>query len=220
MDDGKTAGWIMAALAGTAVAGFFWSRGGCKPNPQGHPGNCDCHCYAHLFREYGAPLGIPVRYLHALACRESSCDPLDRKGPAWGLMQVTEVVRCSEARIDGKPGVHTREELLNPRISVFLCTRILGKTIRTLNSLGVTTNWNNKRWVGLVTAGWNAGYSMRGGLGRVIKYLVKRGWEIGDIDIDVVYQHAQSAGATRFLWEFPKRRKWWHSVVRLYFQTR
>ena len=44
-----------------------------------------------LFREHGH--GLPITYLRALAKRESNMNPLEATGPAWGLLQVTEVVR-------------------------------------------------------------------------------------------------------------------------------
>ena len=44
-----------------------------------------------LFRKYGR--GLPVAYLRSLAKRESNLNPNESDGPAWGLLQVVEVVR-------------------------------------------------------------------------------------------------------------------------------
>lgn len=215
--------WALPALTGLAVVGWLWfapeperSRPTLRRSPRRR--RCDCTRYIGLFEEYGEPRGIPTAYLRALACRESTCDPGDRKGPAWGLMQITEVVRRSEDREDGRDGRYSRPELLDPAVSVFLCTRVLGKTMKILNRLGIETDWHDSKWVGLVTAGWNAGYSLRGGLGLTVKYLLREGWRPDEIDIVVVHEHAERAGATRFLWKFPHRLKWWRSVVELYFR--
>ena len=219
----KLRDWALPALAGLVLTGWLWLAPGpdqsqATPRRSQRRRRCDCKRYIGLFEQYAAPLGIPVAYLQALACRESSCDPGDRKGPAWGLMQITEVVRRNEAREDGKDGRYSRSELLDPAVSVFLCTRILGKTIKILNGLDIETDWQDPRWVGLVTAGWNAGYSLRGGLGLTVKYLLRQGWRPDEIDIVAVHEHAERAGATRFLWKFPRRLRWWRSVVDLYFR--
>lgn len=171
-----------------------------------------------MFREYATPLGIPVAYMQALACRESTCNPLDREGDAWGLMQITEVVRCDEPREDGKPGRYEREELFDPRISVFLCTRVLAKTVRVLNMVGIKTDWRDPVWVGLVTAGWNAGYSLKSGVGLVVRYLKARGWKVKDIDNKVIHENAKKAGASYWLWAEAGRLEWWETVVRMYFK--
>ncbi len=222
--------WVLPALAGTAIAGMLWATTGtarASPNPRPNTGHgpkkprrrgCTCTKYIYLFREFGLPLGIPTTYMQALACRESTCDPLDQEDPAWGLMQITGSVRRSEPRLDGKPGRHTRPELLDPRISVYLCTRTLARAMRVLKSVGMPPAWNDPKWVGLLTAGWNAGYSRSRGVGLVIRYLVDQGWRKQDIDIHTIYNHAKQAGAVKYLWKFPKRPKWWASVVRLYFR--
>lgn len=224
-DNDKRSGWILAGAAGVAIAGVLYAtRASAATRPAASRptagGRCTCSTFRYLFREYGLPLGIEPLYLQALACRESSCDSGDRNGPAWGLMQITEVVRKGHDRMDGKPGKYTREELLDPRVSVYLATRVIANAMRVLDSLGFPANWPDPSWVGLLTAGWNAGYSHRGGIGRVIRHLLDQGVSRRHIDIDLIHERARDAGATRFLWQFPKRLKWWHSVVKLYFYMR
>ena len=224
-NDDKGPTWILPALAGTVITGVLWATTGeakasdqpSKPDKR-RRGGCTCEKYLYLFREFGLPLGIPPTYLQALACRESSCNPLDSKDPAWGLMQITGSVRGSEPRLDGKSGIHLRDELLDPRVSVYLCTRTLGRAIRTLKALGLPPRWTDPKWVGLLTAGWNAGYSRSRGLGLVVKHLLDHGWRASDIDIDAIHTHAERAGGIKYLWQYPKRPKWWRSVVRLYFK--
>lgn len=65
--------------------------------------------------------------------------------------------------------------------------------------------------------GWNAGFSERAGVGRVVSYLEKLG--AADVDIDQVHAHARLAGASRHLSNEAKVR-WCKSVVTLYQRER
>ena len=224
-DNQDTNEGLLWALAGVGVAGLVWGITGGVDPAQGpnstetgrRTRDCTCRRYVHLFREFGRPLGIPTAYLQALACRESRCNPNDREGPAWGLMQITPIVQQSERRLDGKPGIYRRDELFDPRISVYLCTRTLGRAMRVLSSLGFPPDWTNPKWVSLLTAGWNAGYSRKAGVGLVLTYLLQRNRRRETIDSDVIHRYAERAGATPHLWQVPGRPLWWRSVVRLYF---
>ena len=78
-------------------------------------------------------------------------------------------------------------------------------------------DWNNPRFVELLTFGWNAGYSEPGGLGRVARVLESHG--ITDITADLIRGNADYAGATKHLTE-PARLAWSKAVARRYFQER
>jgi hypothetical protein len=164
--------------------------------------------------------GIPIEYLRALAQRESGMNADDATGPAWGLMQIVEVVRKDFNRTHGTH--HPREDLLDAETSVAMCCwvlqTIIGQYARHHPDVSnLAADWDNPRFVELLTFGWNAGFSAAGGVIRVVSYLKSRGFT--DITIDLVREHAQAAGAVRHL-SNPRKVRWCKSVVRLYQQER
>ncbi len=159
---------------------------------------------------------IPVEFLRALAKRESNLNPEERSGPAWGLMQIVEVVRTDYNRAHGTR--YTRRDLLDPAINVAIACWLLRFIITQYakHQDGVPNlraDWNNPHFVALVVAGWNAGFSASGGVLKVVRHLKARG--LTDITIELVFQHARAAGAVRHLSNAAKLR-WCRSVVRLY----
>jgi hypothetical protein len=79
-------------------------------------------------------------------------------------------------------------------------------------------DWNNRRFVELLTFGWNAGYSERGGVGRVARFLERQG-QHNEITIDSIHAAARDAGASRHL-SNPKKVSWCKGVVALYSRER
>lgn len=171
-----------------------------------------------IFREFGR--GLPLAYLRSLAKRESNLDPADSQGPAWGLLQITEVVRRDYNERNGTR--YARKELLDPRINTTIAAELLTRIIASYRRNhpkveNLQLDWANPRFVELLTFGWNAGYSERGGLGRVVRYLKDRG--IRAITVDIVTAAAETAGAARFL-SMPQRVAWSKSVARLHASER
>jgi len=169
-----------------------------------------------IFQQYGG--GLPVAYLRALAKRESNLNPLDRQDPAWGLLQVIEVVRRDFN--ERHQTNYTRDNLLDPRVNVMIAGDLLRRIITSYgkNHPGVPNlqeDWSNRLFVELVTFGWNAGYSERAGVGLVARYLERLGRH-GDITIDTIHANARAAGASRHL-SNAKKVAWCKSVARLYF---
>ena len=167
-----------------------------------------------VFRAHAGVL--PVAYLRALAKRESDMTEQERSGPAWGLLQVVEVVRRDFNKRHGTNFV--RADLLKADTNVRMATWLLHIIVKSYkrnhpNVPNMIMDWCNPRFAELLTAGWNGGWSERAGLGRVASYLERRGKT--DITIDDIFANARAAGAVRFLSE-PARRKWGKSVARLY----
>lgn len=163
---------------------------------------------------------IPIEYLRALAKRESDMKPGERSGPAWGLMQIVEVVRTDYNQAHGTR--HSRADLLDPDVNVAMCCWVLRFIIASYQRNhpripNLRADWSNPRFVELLTFGWNAGFSERAGVGRVVSYLEKLG--AADVDIDQVHAHARLAGASRHLSNEAKVR-WCKSVVILYQRER
>lgn len=161
---------------------------------------------------------IPIEFLRALAKRESNLNPEESNGPAWGLMQIVEVVRKDYNQAHGTR--YTRRDLLDPAINVAIACWLLRFIIAQYakHQDGVPSlraDWSNPRFVELLVFGWNAGFSASGGVLKVVRYLKERG--VTDITIDVVFKHARAAGAVRHVSNATKLR-WCKSVVRLYEQ--
>jgi hypothetical protein len=178
----------------------------------------DRHRFDPIFAANGG--GIPVEYLRALAVRESDLEPELRSGPAWGLMQVIEVVRDDYNRRHGTS--YARTDLLDPHVNVTIAADTLHTIIASYarnhpDVPNLRTDWENSRFVELLTFGWNAGFSERGGVGHVARYLEQQG--ITDITIDRVHDAALAAGASRELARSDKVR-WSKSVADLYLAER
>ncbi len=151
--------------------------------------------YDALFAEYGN--GIPVPYLRALAWRESGLNPRDMKGPAWGLMQVIEVVRKDYNERHNTS--YERRDLLDPAVNIAIASDVLVRIIDGYarfhpEAVNLQADWTNPLFVELLTFGWNAGFSERGGVGRVASHLSRRGFD--DFTIDDVFAAAKAAGSS------------------------
>ena len=156
------------------------------------------HTFDQIFAAYGH--GIPVPFLRALALRESDMQASLADGPAWGLLQVIEVVRQDYNKKTG--ATYTRQDLLNPIVNVSIASAALATIVESYarnhpHIANLQANWQNPRFVELLTFGWNAGWSERGGVGRVATYLEQRGRF--DMTIDTVFQAASEAGASPHL---------------------
>lgn len=167
-----------------------------------------------LFRRYGG--SIPVAYLRALAQRESGMNPRSNAGKAaaQGLLQIVTVVRDSYNQRHGTS--YTRDDTLNPDLNVKMAVELLQRIIAGYAkhpSPNLRADWANPAFVQLLTAGWNAGYSEGGGVGKVASYLEQRGIPVAPTSI---YGYARDAGAVAYLSD-AARAKWHKSVVDLYF---
>lgn len=163
---------------------------------------------------------MPIAYVRALVERESSGNPLAQTGSALGLMQIVPVVLDDYNKRHGTP--YQREHLYDPTINVAIgceLLRLIADSYRKYHprTANLQANWNNPRFVELLTLGWNAGYSEAGGLGRVARYL--EGLGAVDITIDQVSAHARLAGASKHL-SNPAKLAWCKSVVALYLRER
>lgn len=168
--------------------------------------------YDPLFKRYAG--NLPVTYLRALTQRESSFNPRDTQGPAWGLMQIVESVRNSFNKRRGTG--YSRGDLLNPQVNVMMATDLLNRIQAAYArhpDPNMKPDWSNPEFIKLFTMGWNAGYSEAAGVGKVASWLEARGIPVTH---DNVQKYAAQAGGIRFLSE-PGRRNWQRSVADLYF---
>jgi Transglycosylase SLT domain len=153
--------------------------------------------YDDVFANRGR--GLPVAYLRALALHESDMRPRLADGPAWGLTQVMEVVR--EDFNHRERTNFTRQDLLDPAVNVTIAASAIALIIKSYsanhpNTPSMQANWRDPQFVALVTYGWNAGWSERGGVGRVVSFLEQRGL---DVTINAVFDAAKASGASPHL---------------------
>ncbi|MGH2907575.1 MAG: hypothetical protein ACRDKI_12515 [Solirubrobacterales bacterium] len=170
--------------------------------------------YDEVFDRYGR--GLPVAYLRALALHESDMRPRLADGPSWGLLQVIEVVREDFNRRERAN--FTRQDLLDPAINVMIAASAIALIVKSYAANHPSTpnlqpDWRNPQFVALVTFGWNAGWSERGGVGRVASFLEQRG---ADVTINSVFDAAKAAGASPHL-SNPMKLAFAKQVTRQYF---
>ncbi len=174
--------------------------------------------YDALFAEYGGD--VPVAYLRALAQRESGMNPRATDGPAWGLLQVVEVVRKDYNQRHGTR--YERRDLLDPAVNVAIAADVLTRIIDGFarfhpEAPNLQADWSNPLFVELLTFSWNAGYSERGGVGRVASYLHRRGFD--DFTLDDVVATAKQAGASPHL-SNPKKARFSKRVTTQFLRER
>ena len=145
-----------------------------------------------VFERYRGAL--PIEYVRALVDRESNGRPSVRAGSAVGLMQIVPVVLADYNKRHGT--AFRSEHLTDPAINVAIGCELLRLIVESYRKnhpriANLQPNWNNPRFVELLTLGWNAGFSEAGGVGRVARYL--EGLGALDITMDQVSAHARLA---------------------------
>ncbi len=171
-----------------------------------------------LFLAFGPTL--PASYLRALAAHESDMHPDAGSGPGRGLFSIVDVVLA-----DFNERHHTHfvvADLFKPVVNVQIGADTLGRIVDSYaknhpDVPNLREDWNHPRFVELVTFGWNAGFSERGGVGRVAAFLARQGRR--DLTIDIVAANAAAAGATAHLTN-PNKARYCRDVVATYLRER
>ncbi len=163
---------------------------------------------------------IPLAYVRALVERESDGRSAVRTGSAVGLMQIVPVVLADYNKRHGT--TYQTENLVEPATNVAMGCELLRLIVTSYRKNhprvpNLQPDWNNPRFVELLTFGWNAGFSEAGGVGRVARYLEQLG--ATDITLDQLSAHAKLAGASKHLSNLAKV-AWCRSVVVLYQRER
>lgn len=159
---------------------------------------------------------VPLAFVRALVERESDGRPDVRAGRAIGLMQIVPVVLADYNKRHGT--AYQSAQLVDPATNVAIgceLLRLIANSYRKNHPHipNLQPDWNNPRFVELLTFGWNAGFSEASGVGRVVRYLERLG--AIDITLDQVTAHARLAGASKHL-SNPAKVAWCKSVVALY----
>lgn len=160
-----------------------------------------------VFQKYRG--NIPIEYVRTLAYYESHWDPNAVNKPAtisdatWysmppgkrvtvgtgavGLFQITEVVR--------KDAGVSRADLLNPEVNTRVALGLLNRIVSSWASVpGLAADWRSRRWVELVTFGWNAGYSKTAGVAFAAAQLAAEGVKPDAITVTAIHAWANRTG--------------------------
>jgi hypothetical protein len=190
------------------------------------------HTYDAVFERHRG--FIPLSFLRALAYSESGLradsDMLkehpEAKSGAIGLFQTMGEV-LNDWNLRHPSETYTRDQLTDPevatRVGVNLVERI-AKSYTNNHPKTLTMDWTDPRWVALLAAGFNAGYSEGGGLGHIVGLMEKEGISKDRVTVDTVQQmaaHLRDAAkdpkrySGRFLAD-PKRLAYWKTVANRY----
>jgi len=188
-----------------------------------------------LFELIALPRGLPVEFMRALGKRESGLNPNNQEDPAWGLMQVG-VDGFDDYPISGvsgkvllsynqRKGTNYRPpDMLDPAKNIEVASELLGRIVIAHTTAGLSPNWNSEHWVGLLVAGWNAGWSWKRGTAGAIKWMTSEAMDPVEPTIDnmVAYipqMRIDGRNISKFL-ESSKKRGWWKGVVKQYFHEK
>jgi hypothetical protein len=153
---------------------------------------------------------VPLQYLRALGWMESGLNPKNKTGSHWGLFQAgPENLTDYNA---AKKTSYTRDHLLDPRINTQVFLWELARIMRSLASGGLAVDWGDDEYVKLLTMAWNAGWSAKGGVRRVLDFLKTKGLPFTH---EVVKLQAANAGAASTL-SSEKKAGWQKGVAALY----
>ena len=96
-------------------------------------------------------------------------------------------------------GVPRIIDLLDPAVNIAIASDVLTRIIDGYarfhgDAPNLQVDWSNPLFIELLTLGWNAGFSERGGVGRVASHLSRRGFV--DFTLDDIVATAKQAGAS------------------------
>lgn len=169
--------------------------------------------FDHIFSRYADK--VPVNYMRALSHSESRLNPSSTNGIAHGLFQITRSVLTDFNTRNGTS--FTINDLFDPDINSRVFGQFINRIVRAysdFSSANMQTNWNNKEFALLVTAGHNSGHSRGGGVQKVVAFLESRGIPVTH---ENVFTFANQAGATNQL-QRPEKAAYQRKVVDKYFQ--
>lgn len=160
---------------------------------EGHPYSKE---FDSLFEKYADGI-VPVPYLRTLSYSESRLDPnnVTPSSNAVGLFQIVYVVLKDWNKANGTnyTAADLKDPDLNSKIGVTLIKRIVTSYAKN-HPKTLKPNWTDRRYVELLTMGFNAGYSERGGVGKIVGMLEQEGVAPEAITADAVVAKAKASG--------------------------
>lgn len=167
--------------------------------------------YEPVFARYAG--NIPQAYLRTLAFKESSFKPdnVHPQSHATGLFQITATALQSfnNAKRSRLSLAHLTDPALNTQVAVHHLGSVVN-AYRRVNSL--KPDWSSRRWLELLTLGWNAGHNAVISLASKME---KAGLPPERITADTVSHLARATGRAKYVAE-PGRVVWSKSVADMF----
>lgn len=167
--------------------------------------------YEPIFAKYAG--AIPQAYLRTLAYKESSfkADVVHPQSNATGLFQITSI--CLQGFNKAKGTNYKLAQLKDPTLNTIVAVHHLGHVISTYAQVrSLAPDWTSRRWLELLTLGWNAGHNAIIGLA---KQMEAAGLPPERITIDAASQLARATGKAKYVAE-PDRVAWSKTVATMF----
>lgn len=164
----------------------------------------------HFARYAGA---IPQAYLRSLAYRESAFRPdiVHPRSRATGLFQITTPALTTFNQREGS--ALQLAHLVDPDLNTRVAVHHLGDVINAYRKLrSLQPDWTSRRWIELVTLGWNAGHNA---VARIVASMEASNVPPERITVDAVSQVARGTGTAKYVAD-PARVSWAKSVADLF----
>jgi hypothetical protein len=164
-----------------------------------------------VFARYAGP--IPLAYLRSLAYKESGFRPdvVHPTSKATGLFQIT---RPALKDFNGRRGTrYVLEHLKNPELNTAVAAQHLASVIATYSRHpALLPDWSSRRWVELLTIGWNAGHNA---VVSLVSKLAASRIPPERITVEAVSQLARATGKGKYVAD-PKRVAWAKAVATMF----
>jgi hypothetical protein len=156
---------------------------------------------------------IPQTYLRSLAYKESGFRPdvVHPRSKATGLFQITKIALDDFNKRQGSR--YTLEQLKEPTLNTGVAAHHLTAVIASYARYpALRPDWSSRRWVELLTLGWNAGHNA---VIALASKLAASGIPPDRITVDSVSQLARATGTGTYVAD-PARVSWAKSVASMY----
>jgi hypothetical protein len=164
----------------------------------------------HFARHAGT---IPHAYLRSLAYRESGLRPdvVHPRSRATGLFQITTpaLTTFNQKKGSALQLAHLVDPDLNTRVAVHHLGDVISAYRR---HRSLQPDWTSRRWIELLTLGWNAGHNA---VARLVARMEASSVPPERVTVDSVSEVARGLGSARYVAD-PARVSWAKSVAGLF----
>jgi hypothetical protein len=135
---------------------------------------------------------VPENYLRVLAYKESGFRPdvVHPQSKATGLFQITNTALSSFNQRNASS--LQLPQLVDPDINTQVASQHLAGVINVYKKYrALQPDWNSRRWLELLTLGWNAGHNA---VAQIVGRMEASGLPVDRINVDTVSQAAAAIG--------------------------
>lgn len=169
--------------------------------------------YDHIFIDMEKSSNIPAQFYRVLAFSESGYNAalVNPTSNATGLFQIVPVVANDYAKAHRV--TVSQSDLLNPEINSKIAESLVVRIVNKYKSVGLPPDWLSHDYIGLVIAGYNAGY-----VG--VALLLSR---LASPTITAINEKAKELAASGHKWArflgADNRLRYWLTVTQRYFAS-